>query len=108
MPQTHLNLTDKEFCQHLSEYIDDFNIEEIVYFPVYNIGLLNKTLYFDILKEEYEQYSYEEDKKKEIKRRIKMASLADGAWESPDTNFWKIVKDGEELFLVGIDKVTVN
>ena len=37
-----------------------------------------------------------------------MASLADGAWESPDTNFWKIVKDGEELFLVGIDKVTVN
>jgi len=37
-----------------------------------------------------------------------MASIADGAWESYDTNFWKIVSGDEELFLVGIDKVTVN
>jgi hypothetical protein len=36
-----------------------------------------------------------------------MSSLADGAWESSDTNFWKIVKDEQELFLIGIDKVTV-
>ena len=107
MPQTELDLTDKEFYEHLSRHIGDFNTEDIVYFPIYNIRLLNKTLYFDILKEEYKQYSYEEDKKKEIKRRIKMNSFADGAWESLDTNFWKIVKGDQELFLIGIDKVDV-
>ena len=108
MSQTGLTLTDKEFHRHLSKHLNDLNMEEIVYFcPVYHLRLLNKTLHFDILKEEYEKSSYEEDKKEEIKRRIKMTSLADGAWESIDTNFWKIVKDGQELFLVGIDKVSV-
>jgi hypothetical protein len=106
--QTGLTLTDKEFHRHLSKHLNDLNMEEIVYFcPVYHLRLLNKTLHFDIVKEEYEKCSYDEDKKEEIKRRIKMSSLADEAWESSDTNFWKIVKDEQELFLVGIDKVSV-
>ena len=100
MPQTELDLTDKEFYEHLSRHIGDFNTEDIVYFPIYNIRLLNKTLYFDVLKEG--------NTKKEIQRRIKMTSLADGAWETLGTDFWKIVRGDQELFLVDINKVDVN
>jgi hypothetical protein len=54
MSQTGLTLTDKEFHRHLSKHLNDLNMEEIVYFcPVYHLRLLNKTLHFDILKEEY-------------------------------------------------------
>jgi hypothetical protein len=101
-PQTELNLTDKEFYRHLLKYMDPEIIKETIDdFPLYNIRLLNKTLYFDILKEE--------GNKNEIKTQIKYTSLADGPWESSVTNFWVILNDdNEELFLVDIDKVTVN
>ena len=101
MPQTELDLTAKEFYGHLLRYIDPDNIKLVFLdYNIRNIRLLNKTLYFDVLKEG--------NTKKEIQRRIKMTSLADGAWETLGTDFWKIVRGDQELFLVDINKVDVN
>lgn len=94
------NLTTAQFNNHLRTHLNQSALKELTNGEkVYNIKFSpNAKVYFEVNKN---------NTKKDVERHIKTTSLADSAWETRRTNFWKIVDDDEEAVLVKIKDVKV-
>jgi len=76
-------MTDEEFHEHLANHFDDYSIIELTTEPVYDVQLDGATLSFS------------------TERGVPIfTSLADGSWESCNSNFWKVMDGDEELALI--------
>ena len=76
-------MTDEEFHEHLKMYYDDCTIIELTLEPVSDVQLNGSTLSFS------------------TQRGVPIStSLADGSWESCDSNFWKVMDGDDELALI--------
>lgn len=97
------DLTTARFNHHLRTHLNQSALKELTNGEkVYNIKFSpNAKVYFEVNKNKIG------NTKKDVERHIKTTSLADSAWETRRTNFWKIVDDDEEAVLVKIKDVKV-